>query len=77
MKIEIDRRKRTRDKGRCSNIKCRAILEPPYNVLTFELDCEPGHKFRRFFCVDCTEKIQRCGYRSVTFVLRERGSETV
>ena len=77
MNIEIDRRKRTRDKGRCSNIHCRVILEPPFNMFSFELDCEPGHRFRRSFCVDCMNKIQRLGYRSVNFVLRERGSETV
>jgi hypothetical protein len=75
-RIRIHRRKRRRDQGKCANIDCQAILEPPYNILTFSLDCEPGHKFCRWFCVDCVEQIIQNGYDNVIFTIQGRGHET-
>jgi hypothetical protein len=73
--IRIRRRKRRRDAGRCANLECGVILEPPYNILTFSLDCEPKHVFCRSFCVDCIDWIMKNGYDNVTFSLQGRGYE--
>lgn len=75
MKVLIRRRARLKDLGRCANMQCRSILEPPYNVLEFTLNCEPGHAFSRAFCVECIQAIQANDYRDAEFVIQERGHE--
>lgn len=57
MIIPIERRRRAKRRSFCANLDCLAPLEPPYNVFTFSLECEPAHVFERAFCVDCMGKI--------------------
>jgi hypothetical protein len=76
MQIRIHRRKRRRDAGKCANIECGALLEPPYNILTFSLDCEPEHVFCRGFCVECMDKLFQYGYANVEFLVQGRGCAT-
>jgi hypothetical protein len=67
MILIIDRRKRIDEAGLCANKDCLAPLEPPYNVFTFELAFDPGHVYRRRFCVECASKMLARRMHSIHF----------
>jgi hypothetical protein len=51
-----------RDRGalKCANIACNAILEPPYTIHEFTVG-DLTKIFRRPFCVNCIDALERAG----------------
>ena len=56
--MRIHRTQKLAHEGRCANLDCLAVMEPPINVYDFILDDNP-RVFRRAFCIQCRELIDR------------------
>lgn len=46
--------------ARCSNVKCRAVIEPPIAQLSFQLGMDKK-VYHMDFCCNCADKISRAG----------------
>jgi hypothetical protein len=65
-RLTITERKLKKHRGLCSNLRCQAPLEPPYNLYSFQIEDRPK-VFQRAFCVKCHAKLQAMSPRQVYF----------